>query len=247
MIISKNNLTIMIEKLNEILNEYKYLEKDIRKVNSDLWFKILDKIISNINISDYYIEPNPNNIEKIKILRNSNLNKNITRSNIYLNDNYIEKNIKNIKKFSFISLYPTLIIKLIDNNIIKINRNDYYTIFKYLVNNRNYFKNKSSYVIVKIIINYFYGILVSKKQNKIILQNFEEFDNYKYHMYDNIKTILKDDLIYLDTDQFYYIDNNYNIDFNIPYEIEDVSSFKIYRPKKYIEVIDNIITHKGFR
>ena len=124
---------------------------------------------------------------------------------------------------------------------------DYYTIFKYIFSNIKYFKNKESYMVAKIFINYFYGILVSSKITQIHSENFENFEKYIYLITNYIKNYLKDDLIYFNTDCFYYFDKNYKFNLEIPHEIENVNEFIIFRKNKYIELIDNNLHYRGFK
>jgi len=209
----------------------------------------LNSHIKTINIKELYIKPEINDVELLKILRNKKITKinEDEKSNIYIDVNYLDKDLKNIKKFSFNSFYPTLLIKLIDNKILNISNINYFIFFKYMFNIKEQTKNTDLYHITKLIINYFYGILRNYFKNKLNSNNFEEFDNFKYFIYKNIKNKLKDNLIYLDTDCFYYIDNDVELNFNIPFEIEHIEAFKIFRSKKYIEVKNGIISHKGLR
>ena len=132
----------MEEQIHNILKEYSKLDfsnlsTSPSQFSSKTWFEIANKILQSVNVKDLYIEPNIDIIAKLKFYREQ---KNLKKSgyqletfpNIYLNEKYIEKICKNIKLFTFNSYYPTLIIKLVDNNILSINNMDYYTIFKYM-------------------------------------------------------------------------------------------------------------------
>jgi hypothetical protein len=135
---------------------------------------------------------------------------------------------------------------LIDNNILKLDKN-YYTVFKYLYKNRVEFKkNMDSYIVVKMFINYFYGILTNKKENKLNCENMFNFEYYKLFLYNKIKKQLQNDLIYIDTDTFYY-KGDYDFNFDIPYEIENVKEFIIFKKKKYISKINNETEYHGFK
>lgn len=248
----------MKEQIHNILKEYSKLDfsnlsTSPSQFSSQTWFEIANKILQSINIEDLYIEPKIDIIAKLKFYREQKNKKKLGYQlqslppNIYLNEKYIEKICKNIKLFSFNSYYPTLIIKLIDNNILSINNMEYYTIFKYIFSNKEYFKNKESYIVAKVFINYFYGILGSDKITQIYSKNFENFEKYKYLITNYIKNYLKNDLIYFDTDCFYYFDKNYKFNFEIPHEIENVKDFIIFRKKKYIELIDNNLHYHGFK
>jgi len=242
----------MNEKIYNILKEY-YIKNNLTPTSGvsktkslqDVWFEISDDIFKKIDMNDLCIESSVNEVEVLKFYKDNN--KDIS-SNIYLNEFYKEKICRNIKCLTFYSFYPALIVKLVDNNIISINNMNYYLLFKYLYVNRKHFKNTDVYVIVKIMINTFYGLLVSDKITKINSHNIYNFDKYKSLMLDDIKLKLKTDLIYFDTDKFYYIDNNYNFDYDIPFEIEDIKEFLIFRMKKYITVNENgIISYHGFK
>lgn len=255
----------MNEKIDNILSEY--YEIVVENLNSvkftpmtKIWFEMADKIINQINIEDLYIPVIPNDIETLKFFRKRKLDDksnnelsaneipNNISENVYLNTLYYEKVCLNIKLLTFNSLYPTILIKLIDNNIIKMENNNYYTIFKYLYVNRTKFKTSNNYIVVKLFINYFYGILAGDERhyNKINCKNFHHFDYYKYLLYNTIKKQLNDDLIYFDTDVIYY-KGDHQFNFGIPFEIEDVQEFLIFRKKKYIEKIDNVTRFHGFK
>jgi len=242
----------MNEKIYNILKEY-YIKNNLTPTSGvsktkslqDVWFEISDDIFKKIDMNDLCIESSVNEVEVLKFYKDNN--KDIS-SNIYLNEFYKEKICRNIKCLTFYYFYTDLIFKLVDNNIIYINNINYYLLFKYLYVNRKHFKNTDVYVIVKIMINTFYGLLVSDKITKINSHNIYNFDKYKSLMLDDIKLKLKTDLIYFDTDKFYYIDNNYNFDYDIPFEIEDIKEFLIFRMKKYITVNENgIISYHGFK
>jgi hypothetical protein len=256
----------MNEKINNILSEYSEIVKEKLKIRmSDpessmvkIWFEIADKIIDQVNIEDLYIDINPNDIETLKFFRekkldnrsNSEIVSDYLAENVYLNDFYAEKVCLNIKKLSFYSLYPTILIKLVDNNIIKMDKN-YYTVFKYFVKNRGKFReNMDNYIVVRMFINYFYGIIYGDTKYKTIkklnCENFHNFEYYKFFLYNNIKKQLNNDLIYFDIDEFYY-KGDHQFNFDIPYEIENVDEFVIFKKKKYIEKITNTNKYRGFK
>jgi len=233
----------MKDKIYNILKEYCIAHNIIpekRELKRQNWFEIANNILKEININDLYIEPIINDIDKIKFLRNKKTSK-FFNSNVELNTKYQESVCKNIKTLTFYSLYPTLIIKLVDNNIMKIENVNHYTLFKYLFINRAYFKNTDMYYIIKIFTNYFYGIYYSDK-------TFENFNMYRSFLYQSFKNLLKDNLIYYDTDTVYYFDDNYTFNYDLPYEIEELKEFIIFRKKKCIEIDNNNnIKYKGFR
>jgi hypothetical protein len=245
----------MIEKINDILSEYLEKIKDFKNIsyfNINTWFEIVDKISYEININDLNIEPIIHPIDKLKLLRYKQSNNIWNYGNIYLNDKYQNKICTNVKKITFYSLYPNLIIRLADNDIIKFNNNKYYLFFKYLYTNRAKFKEYNTYIMVKIMINYFYGILSGEslqyfKNEKLInCQNFENFDIYKYGIYGNILNKLGDNLIYLDTDEFYY-KGDYEFNFNLLFEIEDIDQLLIFQKKRYVEICNGTTKIKGFK
>lgn len=251
-----------IEKITSILDEY-YNSNSVIESNITNWFKIADKILENIDIKDLYIENDSDSVLKLKFYRDKKLqynqrdilnmlNTSWRHGNVYLNENYKEKVCTNIKMIEFNSMYATLLIKLIDNDIITLKNKKYYTFFKFMVINRVKFKkNLGSYYICKMLINFFFGLLTYEyshtEHEKIGCRNFENFEIYKHLLYINIKNQLKNDLIYLDTDQFFYIDNNYTFNFDIPYEIENIDEFIIFRKKKYIKIINRQTHYEGFK
>lgn len=247
----------MNEKINNILNEYLSKIKNFDKsfsnyFNINTWFEIVDKILNTVNINDLNIEPIIHPIDKLKLLRYKKSNSNWNYGNIFLNEKYKNKICTNVKKITFYSLYPNLIIRLADNNIINFNNNKYYIVFKYLFNNRSKFKEYNSYIMVKIMINYFYGILVCEnspsynKKKLVNCQKFENFDIYKYGIYGNILEKLGDNLIYLDTDEFFY-KGDYEFNFNLSFEIENIQQLLIFQNKKYVEVSKNGTKFIGFK
>lgn len=247
----------MIEKINDILNEYLSKIGDFNKsfnnyFKINTWFEIADKILNTVNINDLNIEPYIHPIDKLKLLRYKHTANDWNYGNVYLNDYYQNKICTNIKKLTFYSLYPNLIIRLADNDIINFNNNEYYLLFKYLYHNRSKFKEYNTYIMVKIMINYFYGILSGEslqyfKNEKLInCQNFENFDIYKYGIYGNILNKLGDNLIYLDTDEFYY-KGDYEFNFNLLFEIEDIDQLLIFQKKRYVEICNGTTKIKGFK
>lgn len=239
----------MNEKINDILREYQIepcgkVELQ-EKFNSKIWFEIADKILKSIKLEDLIIKPIDDSVTKLKFYRQKHLIDFSESERIYLNSKYTEKVCQNIKSLTFSSFYPILLIKLIDNHIITLDNEKYYIVFKYLYTNKSQFKNTNNYFIVKIFINYFYGILSSDKITKLNSKNFENFDIYQFIIYDEIKNKLKNDLIYLDTDTFYYF-GDYDWSFDIPYKIENVDQLLIFRKKKYFEVINGTPHYHGF-
>jgi len=253
----------MNEKINNILSEYSEIVAEFRTATKfspmiGIWFEIADKIINQVNIEDLYIPVITNDIETLKYYREKKLDNRSTMelvddyisNNVYINETYTEKVCLDIKRLTFNSLYPLILIKLIDNNIIKMD-NNYYTVFKYLYKNRIKFKeNMNNYLVVKMFINYFYGIISNEEKKdhnkKLNCENFYHFNYFKFFLYNTIKTQLNDDLIYLDTDMFYY-KGEHQFNFDIPHEIENVQEFLIFRKKKYIEKINNITGYHGFK
>ena len=249
-----------IEKITSILEEY-YTNSKIES-NTSTWFKIADKILENVDIKDLYIEDDSISILKLKFYRDKKLqynqkellNTSWNHGNVYLNDSYKEKICTNVKMIVFNSMYPSLLIKLIDNGIITLKIKKYYTFFKFIVRNRVKFKNNlGSNYLCKYLINFFFGILtyeyscVSTQHERIGCRNFENFEIYKHLLYINIKNKLQNDLIYLDTDEFFYIDNNYNFNFDIPYEIKNLNSFIPFQKKKYIYFENSQTYYRGFK
>lgn len=242
----------MNKKIYDILKEY-YTRNNLTptsglnkpKTLQDIWVEISDDILKNVGVNELYIESTINEVEVLKYLKNSNTD---LLPNVYLNDYYKEKICRNIKSLTFYSFYPALLVKLVDNNIIHINNMNYYMVFKYLYINRKWFKNTDVYHIVRSLINTFYGMLISDKIKTISSDDFYHFDKYKSLMFHDIKNKLNNDLIYIDTDKIYYIDNNYEFEYNIPFEIENTKEFLIFRAKKYIEVNENNSTlFHGFK
>jgi hypothetical protein len=242
-----------IEKITSILEEYYKNLDEPKKITIPKWFDIAEEILKNIDINDLYIEDKSISILKLKFYRDKKLQYNQkelsntywNHGNVYLNDSYKEKICTNVKMLEFNSMYPTLLIRLIDNDIIKLKNKKNYTVFKFLFTNRIKFKqNIESYYIVKYFINFYYGVI---SHDSYICENFENFEIYKHLLYINIKNKLKNDLIYLDTDEFFYIDNNYTFEFGIPYEIKSVNSFIPFQKKKYIYYESNQIYFRGFK
>ena len=236
----------MKDKIYNILKEYctsHNISSEKIELTKQNWFEIADNILKKIDIKDLYIEPIINDIEKIKILRLSKNNQNLKtlNPNVNVNANYTEKICTDIKTLTFYSLYPSIIIKLVDYNALKIKDVNYYTLFKYLFVKIVDFKNTDMYRLVKSMINYYYGIFY----NNI---TFKNFDIYKHHLYESIINNLEDNLIYYDTDTFYYFDDNYTFNYDLPYEIEELKEFIVFRKKKTIEIdYNHNIKYKGFR
>ncbi len=247
----------MNEKINNILEEYYTKIGDFNThlnkfFNINIWFEIADKILANVNINDLIIEPNIHPIDKLKLLRYKHTANDWNYGNVFLNDFYQNKICENIKKLTFYSLYPNLIVRLADNDIINFNNNEYYLLFKYLYHNRAKFKEYNTYILVKILINYFYGIVSGEssptyyRKKLINCKNFENFDIYKYGIYGNILNKLGDNLIYLDTDQFYY-KGEHEFNLNLTFEIDNIDKFIIFQKKKYVEISGEGTKIKGFK
>lgn len=253
-----------IEKISDIFQEYyKILNVNPKKsITITEWFRIADEILKKIDIKELYIKLDDSvSIPKLKFFRDKKLqynqkellNTSWKHGNIYLNENYKEKVCTNIKMIEFNSMYPMLLMKLIDNDIITLNDKKYYTIFKFFLINRIKFKqNLQSNFLSKSFINFFYGILsyesacVSEQNKRIDCINFKNFEIYKHLLYLSIKNQLQNNLIYLDTDQFYYIDDNYTFNFDIPYEIENIDEFILFGKKKFIKIINKNTYYEGF-
>lgn len=251
------------KKINNLPQYTEITLSDIEKLKnpnkfssmSKIWFDIADKIIDQVDIKDLYIDVNKNDVESLKFFREKSLDNRSTSEmvsdyisgNVYMNDLYADKVCLNIKSLMFTSFYPHILIKLVDNDILKMNEK-YYTVFKYIFTKRNELENR---IVTKMFINYFYGIISGEsrpdqKNNKINCGKLFNFEYYKLFLYNKIKAQLKNDLIYLDVDKFYY-KGDHQFNFDLPYEIENVDEFVIFKKKKFIEKINNNTKYKGFK
>lgn len=183
----------------------------------------------------------------------------------YLNPFIKDVALKNVNELSFNSLYPNIICGIVEaglhNNLKDVEPPPGFPttsgIIKKLVEFKEKFEafqrnrvdlKKNSpyrYAEIKAEINKFYGELYymfpnDKKNYAFIVTEY--LKNY----YEDLLECNPNTILYIDTDTIYYTGEINLLDFNIPFEIENIDYIMFSDKKKYAMSKNNIMVTKGY-
>jgi len=225
------------------------------------------KVLNNSHLSDYnFMMYNPNNLKIYHTIIKSLLDNffdyqqvkdfhireknNFDSGVILLNKKMTNVWMKDITEVQFIHLYPNIIIKLWEQELLKFNIKEFGVLFKFLVENKESIKDKlmgNNKSLLNFIINYTYS--AGTNNNSIIKVDglnlvIPYYKDVLIDLFDNYPN----NLIYIDTDVIYFdfldkvILNKYILPLQLPYKIEYHPGIFIMKKKSYIlETKDGVI------
>ncbi len=140
---------------------------------------------------------------------------------------------ESIHSIEFDSLYPNILLKLSKLGVITFNDLDFKEVIIHLIENKNYYKTKNAnlYKLVKILINYTYTALVTKKSD--VFYNVTNFNLIATHTSSIFDTLIQDTncviSIYIDTIYVKKYEENKKLingilkKLELPYEIKKIN------------------------
>lgn len=210
---SKEELTI--EAIVNIIKEIDYDETKIMRSHNSINAAKLDINFWNVTwerLLNNFFESRTKNI----IYGNKTINNGIVK----FNGDYKGVEISDIKQLVFNSLYPSIIIRLINENKIKFNLEEYGIIYEFIVKNYNEMKNNFTDEDIRmkwrVIKNSLFGCSNYFKSIVNYSQNFKDGDNdneynmvssYMCNFFNNIYNKYEKYIIVINTDVIYYFND----------------------------------------
>lgn len=159
--------------------------------------------------------------------------------------------LKNVSQLSFNSLYPNIICGMVESGVhntakesVKKSLESFKESFEYFSTNRISLKlnNPEKYTELKKGINGFYGKL-GFLSNTDMAPNYPGFvTEYLKHYYDDLLKQNQNIILYIDTDTVFYAGEIDLLEFNIPYDIENVEYIMFSKIKQYVMLKSEIMT-----
>lgn len=242
---------INIDNIVEFLNSQDYTMEKLNAYRIGYihnYFNIKDFHDSSYNLISYFFD----GYTEIK----SEKNISAIGSRVRLNESKKDKILRGFNQLTFLSMYPNIIIKLYEQGEIVFSIEEYATLYKFIVNNKddiiNHFNiSKESQYLLRGMINYLYGSS-SIQHTKIYVSNIDKVVDYYRTIYKSLYEEIEG-IIYIEVDIIYFEDNvtdkvvEYLKILNIPYEIKkDINGYFIQK-KKYMKEVDGEIKVYGFR
>ena len=175
----------------------------------------------------------------------------------YINPYIKEVPLKNVMQLSFNSLYPNIICGMVEAGIHKTAKENvqkslesFKESFEYFdLNKRNLKLNDpDKYLEQKKNINSFYGKL-GFLSNTDMAPNYPGFvTEYLRHYYDDLLKRNQNIILYIDTDIIFFAGEIDLLEFNIPFDIENVEYVMFSEKKRYVMLKNEIVTrgYQGF-
>lgn len=169
----------------------------------------------------------------------------------YINPYIKEVPLKNVMQLSFNSLYPNIICGMVEAGIHKTAKENvqkslesFKESFEYFdLNKRNLKLNDpDKYLEQKKNINSFYGKL-GFLSNTDMAPNYPGFvTEYLRHYYDDLLKRNQSIILYIDTDIIFFAGEIDLLEFNIPFDIENVEYVMFSEKKRYVMLKSEIVT-----
>jgi DNA polymerase elongation subunit (family B) len=177
---------------------------------------------------------------------------------IVANDRYLFKKVYSVYKFEFVSIYPSIIIKQWKNGMLQFNHELMGYIFYTVFNKRGDIKKIDThiYLIAKVWINYFFGIVHSNKNNissnipiSLVTEISREILSTFYEKFSK-------NTLYCDTDSIYAFPESlemlsdmvkYLDDTDYDYDTNNVDWLLVMAKKRYMEFSDGVLRMKGIQ
>jgi hypothetical protein len=172
---------------------------------------------------------------------------------VFINEIKTQKILKYLNKLTFNRMYPVIINKLykageVDFNIIELGQIYSFVADNYISIRTHKDITKESSILLKIFINYLFGM--SHNTFKTMgINNIHKVIDYYRNTVEELSKI--DGVIYVDCDTIYF-EELYKDDvlkivdvLDIPYEIEDVIASFFIQKKKYISIENNDVIVRG--
>lgn len=169
----------------------------------------------------------------------------------YINPYIKEVPLKNVMQLSFNSLYPNIICGMVEAGIHKTAKENvqkslesFKESFEYFdLNKRNLKLNDpDKYLEQKKNINSFYGKL-GFLSNTDMAPNYPGFvTEYLRHYYDDLLKRNQGIILYIDTDIIFFAGEIDLLEFNIPFDIENVEYVMFSEKKRYVMLKSEIVT-----
>ena len=169
----------------------------------------------------------------------------------YINPYIKEVPLKNVMQLSFNSLYPNIICGMVEAGIHKTAKENvqkslesFKESFEYFdLNKRNLKLNDpDKYLEQKKNINSFYGKL-GLLSNTDMAPNYPGFvTEYLRHYYDDLLKRNQGIILYIDTDIIFFAGEIDLLEFNIPFDIENVEYVMFSEKKRYVMLKSEIVT-----
>ena len=169
----------------------------------------------------------------------------------YINPYIKEVPLKNVMQLSFNSLYPNIICGMVEAGIHKTAKENvqkslesFKESFEYFdLNKRNLKLNDpDKYLEQKKNINSFYGKL-GFLSNTDMAPNYPGFvTEYLRHYYDDLLKRNQNIILYIDTDTIFFAGEINLLEFNIPFDIENVEYVMFSEKKRYVMLKSEIVT-----
>ena len=169
----------------------------------------------------------------------------------YINPYIKEIPLKNVMQLSFNSLYPNIICGMVEAGIHKTAKENvqkslesFKESFEYFdLNKRNLKLNDpDKYLEQKKNINSFYGKL-GFLSNTDMAPNYPGFvTEYLRHYYDDLLKRNQNIILYIDTDTIFFAGEINLLEFNIPFDIENVEYVMFSEKKRYVMLKSEIVT-----
>jgi len=225
----------------------------------DLNIDNVAKVLNNLHLSDYnFMMYNSNNLKNYHTIIKSLLDNffdyyhdkdfhireknNFDSAVILLNKKMTNVWVKDITEIRFISMYPNIIIKLWEQELLKFNIKEFGVLFKFIVQNKESINKKltnKNKVLINFIINYTYGAshninsiikidginLIIPYYKDVLISLFDNYPNNVIHI--EVDSIFLD---FLDKDML----DKYIIPLNLPYVIEHHQGIFIMKKKSYL-------------
>jgi hypothetical protein len=227
------------------------------------------RVLNKSNLSDYnFMMYNSNNLQNYHIVIKSLLDNffdyyqdkdfhireknNFDSAVILLNKKMTNVWMKDITEIKFISMYPNIIIKLWEQELLKFNIKEFGVLFKFIVHNKELIKEKltnRNKGLLNFIINYTYGAvhntnsIIKVDGLNLIISYYKDTLISLYDNYPNNVFYVDVDTIFLDFLDKTILDK-YITPLDLPYVIEHHSGIFLMKKKNYIlQTKDGIKTY----
>ena len=154
--------------------------------------------------------------------------------------------IEKVCEVSFICLYPKVILKLKENNLLDHVDIDpeIYVKVQYFIDNRLSLKsNLDNYTELKKYVNNIFSKMGSDKSLKVI----GLISQYMYQFYDELIQANESNILYIDTDTIFFANDNFDmLDIDLEYDCDTVEMIVFQDRKRYAYVSNDEIKTQGF-
>jgi len=260
-------MELTINNIQSFLQQYSIID-DLNFSNGQKFD--FNEMVTNI-LNEFYPEWKYKNIYKKDIVEEFSL---------FMHPKCRETIIENVVEISFVNFYAQIMLNLTsieednidysnvdpygeedwdDDDKIYWNIPEYFTIFKFLVENKTAIKLIGDYKsnkLLDVIINITYSCARNTINSYIIqIKNGDKISKFAKNIVDGFIIKYPDNVFYTDTDQIFFIDFNsienevllHLKEIGFKYEVKKINTLVMFNRKKYIQTNDINLYTRGFK